>query len=40
MSSIKENNLGLNYGWEYGERGWNSGMDEIEQRLSVLESKA
>ena len=28
MSSIKESSLGLNYGWSYGETGWNSGMDE------------
>ena len=28
MASIKENNLELNYGWPYGESGWNSGMDE------------
>ncbi|MFW9600895.1 MAG: DUF2793 domain-containing protein, partial [Prevotella sp.] len=25
---IKESSLGLNYGWSYGETGWNSGMDE------------
>ena len=28
MASIKENSLELNYGWPYGESGWNSGMDE------------
>lgn len=28
MSSIKESSLGLNYGWSYGETGWNSGMDK------------
>lgn len=28
MASIKESNLGLNYGWAYGESGWNTGMDD------------
>lgn len=28
MSSVTESNLGLNYGWAYGESGWNTGMDD------------
>ena len=28
MSSVTEGNLGLNYGWAYGESGWNTGMDD------------
>ncbi len=28
MSSVTESNLGLNYGWAYGESGWNKGMDD------------
>lgn len=28
MSAVTESNLGLNYGWAYGESGWNTGMDD------------
>lgn len=39
MPSIKESNLGLNYGWDYGERGWNKGMDENILKLGFCDKK-
>ena len=39
MSSVTESNLGLNYGWAYGESGWNSGMDENLVKLGFASRK-
>lgn len=36
MSAIQDPNLGLNYGWEYGEDLWNEEMDENLKKLGAI----